>query len=122
MFYPYFAVNGHDSRAYGNVDMTRKHISFNLDPRNMMLSLRIGFSFVRAAMAFINLERTSGFEPSSGTIYPKELEAPECFYLLTLISLWLSSALFANSLASSANICILYTGPKKLGIRIFWSL
>ena len=40
---------------------------FIFDPTNMLLSLLIGFSFVRAVVACAVLERTSGFELSSET-------------------------------------------------------
>ena len=39
----------------------------------MLLSLHIGFSFVRIAVACAILERISGFEPSSETIAPRYL-------------------------------------------------
>ena len=42
-------------------------MSFTFDPRDMLLSLQIGFSFVKAAVACAILERTSGLEPSSET-------------------------------------------------------
>ena len=45
------------SLAYRNVEMTREGISFTFDPRDMLLSLQVGFSFVRAAMAWAVLER-----------------------------------------------------------------
>ena len=48
-------------------EMTRERISFTFDPRGMLLSLQIGFSFVRAAVACATLERISGLEPSSKT-------------------------------------------------------
>ena len=47
------------------MEMTRERISFTFDPRDMLLSLQMGFSFVRAAVACAILERTSGLEPSS---------------------------------------------------------
>ena len=48
-----------------NMDMTRERISFTFDPRDMLLFVHIGFSFVRVAVACAILERTSGFETSS---------------------------------------------------------
>ena len=42
--------NVHDSQAYRDTDMTRESISFIFDPRAMMLSLHIGFSFLRVAV------------------------------------------------------------------------
>ena len=59
------AVKVHDSQAYRNMEMTRERISFTFDPKDMLLSLQMGFSFVRAAVACSILERTSGLEPSS---------------------------------------------------------
>ena len=38
--------------------MTRERTSFTFDPRDMLLSLQMGFSFVRAAVACAILERT----------------------------------------------------------------
>ena len=49
------------------MEMTRGRISFIFDPRDMLLFLQIGFSFVRAAVACAILERISGLEPSSET-------------------------------------------------------
>ena len=40
------------------MEMTRERISFTFDPRDMLLSLQMGFSFVRAAVACAILERT----------------------------------------------------------------
>ena len=56
------------------MDMTRELISFIYDPRDMLLSLQMGFGFVRAAVACAILERTSGFEPSSERIAPRYLK------------------------------------------------
>ena len=61
------AVKVHDSQAYRNMEMTRERISFTFDPRDMLLSLQMGFSFVRASVACAILERTSGLEPLSET-------------------------------------------------------
>ena len=61
------AVRVHDSQAYRNMKMTRERISFTFDPRDMLLSPQIGFSFVRYEVACAILERTSGLEPSSET-------------------------------------------------------
>ena len=44
--------------------------------RDMLLSLQIGFSFVRAAVACVILERTSALEPSSKTTDPRYLKLP----------------------------------------------
>ena len=58
--------------------MTRERISFTFDPRDMLLSLQMGFSFVKAAVACAILKRTSGLEPSS------ETTAPRYFKLVTV--------------------------------------
>ena len=68
------AVKVHDSQAYRNMEMTRERISFTFDPKDMLLSLHMGFSFVRAAVACAILERTSGLEPSSETTAPMYLK------------------------------------------------
>ena len=71
------AVKVHDSQAYRNMEMTRECISFSFCLRDMLLSLPMGFSFVRAAVACAILERISGLEPSSETTQP----LPFYFYL-----------------------------------------
>ena len=70
------------------MEMTRERISFTFDPRDILLSLQMGFSFVRAAVACAILERTSGLEPSSETTAPRYLKivtvpntCPFTFYL-----------------------------------------
>ena len=100
----------HDSQAYTNKDMPREHISFTSDPRDMLLSLHTGFSFIKAAVACAILERTSGFEPSSDTIAPRYLKlvTVPSFCLVTLISLLMPLALFVISFVFSAIISILY--------------
>ena len=47
--------------------MTREPIDYIFDQRDVLLSLRIGFSFVTAALACAILERISGFDPSFET-------------------------------------------------------
>ena len=54
-----------DSQAYRNMEMTRERISFTFDPRDMLLSFQMGFSFVRATVACSVLKRVSGLEPTS---------------------------------------------------------
>ena len=66
-------VKVHDSQAYRTMEMTRECISFTFEPRDMLLSLQIGFSFVRAAVACAIVERISGLEPSSETTAPRYL-------------------------------------------------
>ena len=68
------AVRVHDSQAYRNMEMTRERISVTFDSKDMLLSLQIGFSFVRAAVACAILERTSALEPSSETTAPRYLK------------------------------------------------
>ena len=68
-----------------NMEMTRDHISFTFDPRNMLLSFQFGFNFVRATVACSVIERSSGFEPSSKTTAPRYLKlvmVPSFFALL----------------------------------------
>ena len=89
----------YDPQAYRNMEMTRKHISFTFDPRDMLLSLQMGFSFVRAAVAGAILERTSGLEPSSETTAPRYLK---------LLALRMPLMLFVISLVYSVLIAILY--------------
>ena len=43
--------------------MTKERFSFTFDPRDMLLSLQIGFSFVRVAVACAILERIPGPSP-----------------------------------------------------------
>ena len=96
VLFSYSAVKVHDSQAYRNLEMTREHIRFTFGPRDMLLSLRMGFSFVRAAVACAILERTSGLEPSSETTAPRYLKlvtVPK-LCLVTFISLWMLLALF----------------------------
>ena len=92
------------------MEMTRERISFTFDPRDMLLSLQMGFSFVRAAVACAILEITSGLEPSSETTAPRYLKLVTVpnFCPFTFISLWMPLALFVISLVFSALISILY--------------
>ena len=59
VLFSYSTVKVHDSQAYRNIEMTRERISFTFDPKDMLLSIHMGFSFVRAA------GKISGLEPSS---------------------------------------------------------
>ena len=104
------AVKVHYSQAYRNMEMTRECIGFTFDPRDMLLSLQMGFSFVRAAVACAILERTSGLEPSSETTTPSYLKlvtVPNASPY-TFISILMPLALFVISLVFSAQISILY--------------
>ena len=110
VLFSYSAVKVHDSQAYRNMEMTRERISFTFDLRDMLLSLQMGFNFVRAAVACAILERTSGLEPLSETTaqrYLKLVTVPN-FCPFTFISLWMPLALFVISLVFSALISILY--------------
>ena len=92
------------------MEMTRERISFTFEPRDMLLYLQMGFSFVRAAVACAILERISGLEPPSETTAPgyvKLFTVPNtCPF--TFISLWMPLALFVISLVFSALISISY--------------
>ena len=50
------------------LDMKRERIGFTFDSRDMLLSVHVGFSFIRAAVACAIRERISGFESSSETL------------------------------------------------------
>ena len=92
------------------MEMARKPISFTFDPIDMLLSLQIDFSFVRAEMVCAVLERISGFEPVSETTAPRYLKlvTVPSFCPYTLISLWMLLALFVIRLVFTAQISILY--------------
>ena len=74
--------------------MTGMHIIFTLDLRDTLLSLYIGFSFVRVAVACAVLERTSCSGLSSETNAPryprylKHVTVPS-FCLFSLIPIWM---------------------------------
>ena len=85
--------------------MTREHISITFNPRDM-LSLQMGFSYVRVAVACAILGRISSLEPSSETTAPRYLKlvtVPIYLYL----SLDAIGAVYI-SLVFSALISILY--------------
>ena len=90
--------------------MTRERISFTFDPRDMLLSLQMGFSFVRAAVACAILERTSGLEQSPETNAQMSLKLVTVpnFCPFTFISLWMPLTLFVISLVISALTPTLY--------------
>ena len=58
-------------RQIENADITRERVNVTFDPRDMLYSLLIRVSFVKAACAI--LESTSGFSPLSETIVPRHL-------------------------------------------------
>ena len=103
-FFSNFAVKVHKSQAYRNMEMTRERISFTFYPRDTLLSLQMGFIFVRAAGACAILERISDLEPLSETTaqrYLKLVTVPN-FCPFTFISLWMPLALFVIRLVFSA--------------------
>ena len=99
VFFINSAVEVRDPQAYRNMEMTRERISFTFDPRDTLLSLQRGFSFVRAAVVCAIIERISGLEPSSETIAPRCFKHATVPYFCpsTFISLWMSLALFVIS-------------------------
>ena len=92
------------SMIHRHIEMIREHISFTFDPRDILLSLQMGFSFVRAAVACVIFERISELEPSSETSVPRYLN----FCPFTFISLWMPLALCVIKLVFSRLISILY--------------
>ena len=98
------------SKSMTHRNMAGERISFTFQPRDMLLSFQIGFSFVRAVVACEIIKRTAGFEPSCETVPPRclKLVTVPSFCSLTLISLWMPMALFVISLVFSALISILY--------------
>ena len=92
------------------MEITRERISFTFDPRDMLLSLQMGFSFVRAGVTCAILERTCGLEPSSETTAPRYLKlvAVPNFFPVTFISFWMPMALFVIRLVFCTLISILY--------------
>ena len=102
-------VKVQDSQAYRNMDMTIERISFTFDPRDMLIFLHIGFSFVSVALACAILKRPSGVEPSSEAIAPRYLKLVTVHSScpLTLFFLRMPLALFVKSFVFSALISIL---------------
>ena len=78
--------------------MTKERISFTFDPRDMLFSLQMGFSFVRAAVASSVLERISSLESLSETTAPRCLKVVTVprFRPFTLISLRMPLVLFCH--------------------------
>ena len=89
------------------MEMTRERISFTFDPRDMLVSLQMGFSFVRAAVACAILEGTSGLEPSSETTAPRSLKLVTVpnFCPFTFISLWMPLALLVYTDQNVLSTC-----------------
>ena len=64
----------YDSLAYRKMDVTRERISAILELRDILLSFKIGFSFVNAAIVCVVLESISGLGPSSVITEPRYLK------------------------------------------------
>ena len=75
------------------MEMTKERITFTFDPRDMLLSLQMGFSFVKAAVACTVLERASGLEPLSETTACSKV--PEACYSAQLLPFYLYLSLDA---------------------------
>ena len=89
--------------------VTRERISRVLELREILLSIKIGFSLVNAAVAYAILESISGFEPSSVITEPRYLQlvTVSSFCPFTLISVLMPLVLFVISLVFSALISTL---------------
>ena len=86
------AGNVHFSQTYRNTEMVRERITFTFDPRDMLLSIQIGFSFVKAAVACAVLESISAIESSPEAIASRHLKLVTVFQLLSFhlnLSLWM---------------------------------
>ena len=70
----------HDSQAYRKMDVTRERISRILELREILVSIRIGFSLVNAAVVCAILESISGLESTSVITEPSSqvFEACDC--------------------------------------------
>ena len=73
----------HDSQAYRKMDVTRECINRILELREILLSIRTGFSLVNAAVVCVIMESISGLEPSS-VITAQVFEACDCLKLLSI--------------------------------------
>ena len=91
------------------MEMRRERISFRFDPRDMLSSLQMGFSFVGAAVACAIIERIYGLESSSETPDPRYLKLVTVpISDIYFIYLRMQLTLFVISLVLSALISILY--------------
>ena len=79
----------HDSKAYRKMAVTRARI---LELREILLSFRIGFNLVNAAVVCAILESISGLEPSS------VITEPRFFTLALMYSFVVDWAQSTNSL------------------------
>ena len=68
------AVRVHDSQACRKMDATREHISRILELREILVSIKTGFSLVNAAVVCAIQESISGLEPSSAIAEPRYLK------------------------------------------------
>ena len=100
------AVRVHDSQADRKMDVTRERISRILELTEILLSIKIGFSLVNAAVACAILQSNSGLEPSSVITEPRYLKfvTVSSFCPFTLISVMMPLVLFVISLVFSALI------------------
>ena len=106
------------------MEMTRERFTFDL--RDMLLSLEIGFSFLRAAVFLVQPLKESLVKSHhltqllQGTV---KLVTVTSFCPLTFISLWMPLALFVISLVFTALISILYLVQflSRLSTRAFSS-
>ena len=102
------AVRVHDSQAYRKMDVTMERISriLDLELREILLSIQIGFSLVNAAVACAILQSNSGLEPSSVITEPRYLNlvTVSSFCPFTLTYVLMPLVLFVISLVFSALI------------------
>ena len=97
---------------YRNMEITRERISFIFDPSDisdMLLSLRIGFSFARAALACAIIERISGFSQLLKQLlqFTWKIVTVPSFCSFNPVSLSMSLALFVITFVFPALISIL---------------
>ena len=84
--------------------MTRERVSRILELREILLSIKTGFSLVNAGVLCPIQESISGFEPSSVIIEPRYLKlvTVSSYCPFTLISVLMPLVLFVISLVFSA--------------------
>ena len=84
----------HVSQAYRKMDVTREHISYILELRQILLSFQTGFNRVNAAVVCASLESISSFETSSVITEPRYLKLVTVlsFCPFTLISVLIVDA------------------------------
>ena len=64
------AVRVHDSQAYRKTNVTRERISRILDPREILLSIKAGFSLVNAAVCAILESNLGTTTAAASVLYP----------------------------------------------------